>query len=58
MITKLLTEFVGTFIFLSVIIATGEAFPIAITLAAMILFGGKISGGHLNPAVTLTMILN
>ena len=56
MIIKLLTEFVGTFIFLSVIIATGEAIPIALTLAAMILFGGKISGGHFNPAVS-TMFL-
>ena len=56
MIIKLLTEFVGTFIFLSVIIATGEAIPIALTLAAMILFGGKISGGHYNPAVS-TMFL-
>ena len=58
MILKLLTELVGTFIFLGVILATGEAIPIGIALAAVILFGGKISGGHFNPAVTIMMLAN
>ena len=49
------TEFVGTFIFLSVILATGQALPIAVALAAVIYFGGAISGGHFNPAVTTMM---
>jgi len=48
-----LTEFIGTFIFLSVILSTGQAVPIAIALAAVIYFG---QGGHFNPAVS-TMIL-
>ena len=55
---KYLVELVGTFIFLSVILMTGEAIPIGITLVAMIYWGGKISGGAFNPAVTLALYLN
>jgi len=55
---KYVVEFIGTFIFLSVILITGEAIPIAIALAAMIYWGGKISGGAFNPAVTLALYLN
>lgn len=49
---KPIVEFIGTFIFLSVILSQGQAIPIAIALAAAIYFGGAISGGHFNPAVT------
>lgn len=52
-----LVEFIGTFVFLSVILTTGEAMPIAIALAAVIYFGGAISGGHFNPAVSTMMLL-
>ena len=55
---KYIVELIGTFIFLSVILITGEAVPIGITLAAMIFWGGKISGGAFNPAVTLALYLN
>ena len=55
---QMLTEFIGTFIFLGVILATGEAFPIGLALATSIFFGGKISGGHFNPAVSFMMYLN
>lgn len=58
MLLKLLTELIGTFVFLGVILATGEAIPIGIALAAVILFGGKVSGGHFNPAVTVMMLAN
>ena len=54
----LITEFVGTFIFLSVILTTGEAIPIGLALAVVIFFGGKISGGHFNPAVSTMMLVN
>ena len=54
----LITEFVGTFIFLSVILTTGEAVPIGLALAVVIFFGGKISGGHFNPAVSTMMLVN
>lgn len=56
MIGAILTEFIGTFVFLSVILSTGQAIPIAIALASVIFFGGNISGGHFNPAVS-TMLL-
>ena len=55
---KYFVELIGTFIFLSVILITGEAIPIGIALAAMIFWGGKISGGAFNPAVTLALYLN
>jgi aquaporin Z len=54
---NLLTEFVGTFIFLSVILSTGQAFPIGLALAVAIYFGGSISGGHFNPAVSTMMLV-
>ena len=53
-----LVEFIGTFIFLSVIIVTGNPIAIAIALASVIYFGGKVSGGHFNPAVNVMMYLN
>ena len=53
-----LVEFLGTFIFLSVIIVTGNPLAIGFTLAAMIWFGGKVSGGHFNPAVNVLMLLD
>ena len=53
-----LVEFIGTFIFLSVIIITGNPLAIGLTLAAVIWFGSKASGGHFNPAVNFMMLLN
>ena len=53
-----LVEFLGTFIFLSVIIVTGNPIAIGLTLTAVIYFGGSVSGGHFNPAVNLLMLLN
>jgi glycerol uptake facilitator-like aquaporin len=50
---KYLTEFLGTFLFLAVIVATGQPVLIALALLAVILLGGSISGGHFNPAVSL-----
>ncbi len=58
MLVKLLVELIGTFVFLAVIIKTGEAIPIGIALAAAILMGGSVSGGHFNPAVSFMMFLN
>lgn len=59
---KPLVEFIGSFIFFSVILQHGgdkyNAIPIAVALAAAIYFGGKISGGHFNPGVSLMMFLN
>ena len=55
MLKKIITEFVGTFIFLSVILATGDPLAIGLSLAVAIYFGIKISGGHFNPAVSIMM---
>jgi aquaporin Z len=49
---KFVAEFIGTFVFLGVILATGEAVPIAIALASVIFLFGKVSGGNFNPAVS------
>jgi aquaporin Z len=48
-------EFLGTAFFLLVILLTGQAIPIALALAAVIMVGGKVSGGHFNPAVSVMM---
>ena len=55
---KYLVEFIGTFMFLSVILSQGQALPIVIALAAAIYFGGAISGGHFNPAVSFMFHMN
>lgn len=52
---KLIIEFIGTFIFLSVIAGIGKAIPIGIALMAVIFFGGKYSGGAFNPAVSIML---
>jgi len=49
---KYVIEFIGTFIFLSVILNAGQALPIAVALAAVIYFGGSHGSNHYNPAVT------
>ena len=50
-----LAEIVGTFVFISVILAEGTALSIGIALTAVIFFIGKISGSHVNPVISLTM---
>lgn len=51
-LTKFVAEFIGTFVFFGVILSTGEAIPIGLALAAVIFLIGKVSGGHVNPAVS------
>jgi aquaporin Z len=57
-----IAELLGSFFFFSVIL-TVVADPsinimaIPIALLGAIYFGGKISGGHFNPAVTIMMLL-
>ncbi len=55
---KYFIEFIGTFIFLSVIMVAANSnikwafLPIGLALALVIYWGGSISGGHFNPAVS------
>ena len=58
LLLKSFIEFIGTFIFLGVILSVGQAIPIGAALAVAIMFGGKISGGHFNPAVSLMMFVD
>ncbi len=54
---KYVVEFLGTFIFLSIILSANQPIPIAVGLLAVIYFGGSIDGGHFNPAVSVMMFL-
>jgi len=64
---KYVVEFIGTFLFLSVILQVTAknswlqpigALAIVLGLFASIAFGGSVSGGHFNPAVSTMMVLN
>jgi aquaporin Z len=53
----LVAEFFGTMILLLSILATGNALVIGGTLALNVYLLGGISGSHVNPAVSLAMLL-
>jgi glycerol uptake facilitator-like aquaporin len=50
-----LVEFIGAAFYIYVILATGNPIAIGAALALIILLTGPISGGHINPAVTIVM---
>lgn len=52
---KYLVEFLGAILFVYVILATGNPLAIGATLAIVILMAAPISGGHINPAVSVVM---
>ncbi len=54
--SKVAAEFLGTFFFLTVILAKGEAIPIVVGLLASIYAFGGLSGGHFNPAVSILFL--
>lgn len=50
-----LAEFLGAALFIYVILATGNPLAIGAALALVILLTSNISGGHINPAVSIVM---
>ena len=59
---KLLTEFAGTFVFLTAIGLSGHSGALAplvvgMALVAMVYMGGHVSGAHYNPAVSFALYL-
>ena len=53
----LVAEFFGTFLLLMSIFATGTALIIGLTLSFNVWLLGGISGSHVNPAVSLAMLI-
>lgn len=58
-----IVEFLGTFVFLYIILQSGgygnlQPIVVSIGLLAAILLFGSVSGGHFNPAVTAMMYAN
>jgi len=55
MFNEYLAEFFGTLFFVYIILATGNPLAIGAALALAILLTSNISGGHINPAVSIVM---
>lgn len=54
---KYMAEMLGTFFFVLIIGLSGDALTIGIALAVLVYATSAISGGHLNPAVTLSLAI-
>ena len=52
---KYVVEFLGSLFFIYIILATGNPLAIGAALALTILLTSSVSGGHINPAVSITM---
>ncbi len=52
-----LAEYVGTFLLVLSILATGNHLFIAAAFLAAITIAGAVSGGHINPVVSLVMFM-
>ena len=58
MYSPAVVEFLGTSLLIGAVSFTGVPLLIVSALAIAIAFGGKISGGHFNPAVTAWALLS
>jgi aquaporin Z len=54
---KYITEYIGTFFLMLIVLAAGDPLAIGAILMAMIFAGAHISGAHYNPAVTLAVLI-
>ena len=54
---KYLAEFFGTLLFVYIILATGNPIAIGIALGLVVMVTAPLSGGHVNPAVSVTMAM-
>lgn len=52
-----LVEFLGTGLLVSAVAFAGSPLMIVAALAVAIALGGKVSGGHFNPAVTIYQVV-
>lgn len=52
---KYLAEFVGTMFFVLVVLSSSNPLVIGAGLAVAAMVTGKVSGGHLNPAISVVM---
>ena len=50
-----LAEFTGTLFFVYIVLATGNPLAIGAAFALAILLTANLSGGHINPAITIVM---
>jgi glycerol uptake facilitator-like aquaporin len=55
LLNKYLVEFLGSIFFVYVILATGNPLAIGAAFALVILLTKNISGGFINPTITITM---
>jgi len=57
--TKYLAEFLGTvLVVLCALVSNGNFLVVGVSVAVAMFFAGKISGGHLNPAISLSLYVN
>jgi len=52
---KYLVEFLGSLLLIYVILATGNPLAIGAVLTIILIVASPISGGHINPAVSVVM---
>lgn len=55
MFQKYFLEFLGATFFIYIVLATGNPLAIGAALALVIILTSSVSGGHINPAVTIAM---